>query len=72
MAHHPPFLSCTHPDVWLHTCLGQHPAELLKVLAELSADLKQPPLSVRQVVQALEQSGLPVSGGALLALLDAS
>jgi predicted nucleic acid-binding protein len=65
-------LQALHPDVWLHTCLQQHPAELLKVLAELSADLKQPPLSVRQVAQALEQSGLPVSCAALLALLDAS
>lgn len=60
-----------HPDVWLLSVLEQHPTELLKILGELSADLSQPPLSVRQLALSLEQSGLPVSGAALRTILDA-
>ena len=65
-------LQIVHPDVWLHRCLEQWPLEVVKVVSELAADLKQPPLSAVQVAQALGQLGLPVSAAALLGLLAAS
>ena len=61
----PAELKVAHPDLYLTAYFQTHPQAVTAALRSLRANLKRPPLSVTEVVEALKKAGLPQLAGAL-------
>ncbi|GIH23885.1 hypothetical protein Aph01nite_21950 [Acrocarpospora phusangensis] len=53
-------LTVTDPDTYLCSLLSQSSHEVLAVLARMSAGKRRPPMTVIDILQALERAGVPV------------
>ncbi|GII66634.1 hypothetical protein Skr01_67190 [Sphaerisporangium krabiense] len=53
-------LTVTGPDDYLCSLLTQHPAEVMAVLARMSARKRRPPMAVPEIVDALDGAGVSV------------
>ncbi|MFG6200811.1 PIN domain-containing protein [Nonomuraea sp. JJY05] len=53
-------LTVTEPDTYLCSLLSQSPHEVMGVLARMAAGKRRPPMTVLDIIGALERAGVPV------------